>query len=735
MKHIYTFILALLLLLPFYSKSQCTQGTSAGTIIPQTTWQTQGITAGSPYYYNFFAAAGVTYTFTYCQGGGSYSGDPYLTVSNAGPTALQWNDDFCSLGSEVIWTCMTTGQHRIYLSGCCPCSNAPSATMAYRASQNSCSLNVQAVSGGNTVFPQICAGSSLMLTSNAISNYSWSNGATTPSITVSPTVNTVYTLTAMSPSNCIVASTIAVNVNTSSPVLSVNTISTNICLGMVIALQASGANTYTWNTGTANGGTIAPQTNTTYIVSGQNGCGTSTAAVNISVTPLQVVTIASPTIVCSGSSATINIAAAASNFTINPLGLTSQTGSFVVSPTIATIFTVTASNGTCAGTSTLSISTIPIPTVSIACSSSVTCAGAPITMTASGGISYTWNPGNLTTPIVTVSPNGPTLFSVVASNALGCTASANQVILTSVSPSVNVSSNANLICTGGNVILTASGAGSYSWSTGATTATISVSPNQTSIYTVTGTQNTCSDTKTISVAVFVPTLAISGPTAICKGQSASLTASPADSYTWSNGTPFSGISVSPSITTVYSVSALTSSGSISCPSTASVNLIVNPLPTITAVASKTSVCRGQSFTITASGASSYSWNTGATSSSLVTSSTLVANVNYTVSGTDANGCSNATVITIKVNSCIGIEETQNSGFSLFPNPNSGILQFKSDQKNNYTLRIHNSIGQVIFMSEVSSDARIDMRSYKSGLYYIEVLNGTIPVYKQNIIKE
>ncbi|MFZ9474397.1 MAG: T9SS type A sorting domain-containing protein, partial [Bacteroidia bacterium] len=94
-----------------------------------------------------------------------------------------------------------------------------------------------------------------------------------------------------------------------------------------------------------------------------------------------------------------------------------------------------------------------------------------------------------------------------------------------------------------------------------------------------------------------------------------------------------------------------------------------------------------------------------------------------------------TVITIKVNSCIGIEETQNSGFSLFPNPNSGILQFKSDQKNNYTLRIHNSIGQVIFMSEVSSDARIDMRSYKSGLYYIEVLNGTIPVYKQNIIKE
>jgi len=125
MKHIYTFILALLLLLPFYSKSQCTQGTSAGTIIPQTTWQTQGITAGSPYYYNFFAAAGVTYTFTYCQGGGSYSGDPYLTVSNAGPTALQWNDDFCSLGSEVIWTCMTTGQHRIYLSGCCPCSNAP----------------------------------------------------------------------------------------------------------------------------------------------------------------------------------------------------------------------------------------------------------------------------------------------------------------------------------------------------------------------------------------------------------------------------------------------------------------------------------------------------------------------------------------------------------------------------------------------------------------------------------
>lgn len=580
-----------------------------------------------------------------------------------------------------------------------------------------CSISIQAVSGGNTVSPQLCSGSNLTLTTNAISNFSWSNGATSSSIIVSPTVNTIYSLTATSPSNCIASSAISVTVSPGIPSLAVNASTNNICLGKTVTLTATGANTYTWTGGVINGSTVAPQTTTTYVVSGQNGCGTSTAAVTITVAPLQVMLIANPTLVCAGSPATINIAAAATSFTLNPLNQTSQTGSFVVTPTINTIYTITASDGTCAGVASISLSTKPIPTVNIVSSSTVSCVGAPITMTASGGISYTWNPGNLTTPVVTVSPTGPTLYSVVASNSVGCTSTANQVVLTSPSPTVTASSSSSLICSGSTVTLTANGASSYSWNTGGTTPLITLTPTQTSVYTVTGTFNTCTGTTTVQVNVFNPALSISGPTAICSGASASLVATPADSYTWSNGAPFSGINVSPTITTVYTLTTLTSTGSISCPATASFQLVVNTLPTITAVASKTSVCRGQSYTLTASGASSYSWNTGATTASIVASSTAVANVNYTVSGTDANGCSNSTFIVIKVNSCIGVDELQGENqFSVFPNPSTGNVNIKTSQL--HTIIITNELGQCVRKIQLNSDtSEIDLH-LPAGIYCI-----------------
>jgi len=343
--------------------------------------------------------------------------------------------------------------------------------------------------------------------------------------------------------------------------------------------------------------------------------------------------------------------------------------------------------------------------------------GAPITMTASGGISYTWNPGNLTTPAVTVSPAGPTLYSVVASNSVGCTATANQVVLTSPSPTVTASSSSSLVCSGSTVTLTANGASSYSWNTGGTTPVITLTPTQSTVYTVTGTFNTCTGTSTVQVNVFNPALSISGPTAICSGSSASLVASAADSYTWSNGAPFSGINVSPTVTTLYTLTTLTSTGSISCPASASFQLLVNSLPTITAIASKTSVCRGQSYTLTASGALSYSWNTGATTASIVASSTAVANVNYTVSGTDANGCLNTTFIVIKVNSCIGVNELQGeSQFSLFPNPSKGRFTITSSQSQVFIFT--NELGQcvrTVYIQPHESDLELQL---PAGIYNI-----------------
>ena len=574
----------------------------------------------------------------------------------------------------------------------------------------------------------LCAGQSVTLSTNAASGILWSTGGTGTSIVVSPSVTTTYSVSGTSTANCLASAAIQLTVNNSVPSLTVSSTGNTICLGQAVALTPTGALTYTWvNPGISSGIAFNPLATTVYTLLGQNGCGTSTALTTVSVAPLQVAAISSNSVVCASNPASLTAAAAATGFTWQPIGTTGA--NIVVSPSVATIYTVTASNGTCLGTATVAVNTNPNPTVTIAASSSVACSGSAVTMTASGGISYTWYPGGSNGASYTATPTSPTLYSVVASNSFGCSSWANQVVLTSPGPTLSVNASSSLVCSGTQVTLTAGGASSYSWNTGATTPVISDSPLSTTQYTVTGTSNNCSTTQTLQVSVFNPSMAISGPTAICRGQSASLTASPADSYTWSNGAPFVGISVSPTVSTVYSVAALTASGNISCPSSASVNLQVNPLPTLTAVASKTSVCRGQSFTLSASGASSYSWNTGANTASIVASSTLVANVNYTVSGTDANGCSNSTVITIKVNSCIGLEEVQSLRVSLFPNPSQGIFKLELNQAAN-ALSITDINGKTLWTEAGKTTYTINLMDYAKGIYILKVSgNGSSQYFK------
>ena len=539
----------------------------------------------------------------------------------------------------------------------------------------------------------ICTGGSVLLTASGAISYTWSTGSNNSTITVSPNTTTTYTLNGTGVSGCISSTVITINVSTGIPTLAVTSSTNQTCLGKTATLTATGALSYTWSNGVQNGVSFNPSVTTTYTVFGQNGCGTSSAVTSITVAPIPVQAIAGPSTICYGQASTLTAISGANQYTFAPLNYTANTGVLVVSPTVSTLYTITVSDGTCSGVAQVSLNVNPIPTVAIAASSSLACQGAAVTMTASGGTSYTWYPGGSNGTTYTATPSSPTLYSVVASNSFGCLAWGNQVVLTAPSPTVTISASNTLICAGTTISLTAGGATTYSWNSGATSASIIDAPVTTTVYAVTGYSNTCSNTKTVQVSVFNPTLAITGPTAICKGQTASLTASPADSYTWSTGSPFAGIVVNPSVTTVYSLSALTTSDNITCPSTASVQLVVNPLPTVTAVASKTSVCRGQSFTLTAGGASNYTWSTGATSASLVTSSTLVANVNYTLTGTDVNGCSSSTVITIKVNSCIGIEEQAKQVFNIYPNPSSGLIRIEAETETEIT--ITNALGQHI----------------------------------------
>jgi hypothetical protein len=140
-------------------------------------------------------------------------------------------------------------------------------------------------------------------------------------------------------------------------------------------------------------------------------------------------------------------------------------------------------------------------TTAISANSATICSGQSATLTASGATSYYWNPGNLTGASVLVNPLVTTVYSLTGTNG-PCTFGKNQATVTvKPAPFVSISGN-KIVCRGKTTNLSASGASSYSWSQGANTSTISVSPLITTSYTVNGTgANGCTAKAVITVSV------------------------------------------------------------------------------------------------------------------------------------------------------------------------------------------------------------------------------------------
>ncbi|MDP1799838.1 MAG: T9SS type A sorting domain-containing protein [Bacteroidota bacterium] len=145
----------------------------------------------------------------------------------------------------------------------------------------------------------------------------------------------------------------------------------------------------------------------------------------------------------------------------------------------------------------------PNPTVSITSGTTTICAGTPVSLTANGASTYTWNTA-ATTSSIAPSPTVSTTYTVIGESAGGCTATAVQAVSVNPSPAVSAVSSTTLLCVGQTASITASGANTYLWNTSATTTVITVSPSVTTVYTVTGTDALgCNASYTISQAVSV----------------------------------------------------------------------------------------------------------------------------------------------------------------------------------------------------------------------------------------
>ncbi|MCX6757296.1 MAG: T9SS type A sorting domain-containing protein [Candidatus Nomurabacteria bacterium] len=512
----------------------------------------------------------------------------------------------------------------------------------------------------------ICAGNSVSLGSNGATTYSWLpatglDHANVQHPVASPVTTTTYTVTGTT-SGCSNTATTTVTV-TSVPTVAVSGTVTN-CPGSSNQLSASGATSYVWlPAGTLSDPNIAnpvatPATTTTYTVIGSNGiCSATAQTVTVTITSNPPITITpSPSaIICNGSSVTLTM----TGVSIYELdGVPFNGNSTVVSPSATTTYTVTGSTSGCTGTSTATIQIVvnPVPTVTVSNDTSI-CSGSSITLHASGATTYSWMPGNHSGQSWSVTPSVGTTTYTVTGTTSGCSNTATVNVTVNQTPILSVDLPTT-ICFGTSITLSANGANSYNWMPGnLSSSSVTVSPNVTTTYTVTGSNGNCSGTpQTVEVTVIqtptpiITTASGTDSITICLGQTTTLTANQANvTYEWSPGGSFwnSNIfSVSPSGTTTYTVVETAGTIEHHCSvSTTAVVTVVSP-PVVTASASNASICNGSSTTLTVSGATTYSWNSGANIGPTWTVMP-VTGTTYTVTGSNGN-CSATSTVTVTV---------------------------------------------------------------------------------------
>jgi len=317
--------------------------------------------------------------------------------------------------------------------------------------------------------------------------------------------------------------------------------------------------------------------------------------------------------------------------------------------------TISFQNSICGGTASTTINILDNATLTLTPSPSVSvCNGnaATISVTPAGGVTpytYQWSNNGGTTQSISIAPNATTTYTVTVADACGQSATA-QITVNVGSVTANAGNN-QIICMGQSVNLTAYGGVNYLWSNAATTQSINVTPNVSTTYTVTVSDNNgCSDTDDVFVTVNPLPNAHAGPDVfICPNTSTQLNASGGATYIWNPSASLSNGQIAnpiaqPSVTTTYIVLATDANG---CTQTDNVVVNIYNPPTASA-GSNTAICIGNNTTLTASGGTSYLWSTNDNAPSIIV--TPVVTTTYLLTVTDNNGCTDTDQVVVTVNS-------------------------------------------------------------------------------------
>lgn len=366
-----------------------------------------------------------------------------------------------------------------------------------------------------------------------------------------------------------------------------------------------------------------------------------TGTFNVTTTGVAITTSATANTICSGQSVTLS-ASGAPNITWN----NGVQNNVPFSPTATTTYTATADDGSgCTGTATqtITVNTVAAAPVINASGSLAICGSGSVTLTSSYATGNTWSTGE-TTQSITVSTAGSYTVTYAASGFCSATSAPSVVTVGSTPAAPVITPNGpTTFCEGGSVTLTSSQASGNTWSTNATSQTINVTTTNTYQLTYTNANGCTSAPVSILVTVQAAPPVSAGPDqTVCAGSTVTLLGSGAASYSWTGGIT-NGVSFPISSQATFEV---TGTGSNGCTNTDQVTIFVNNAPNVSAGPDRI-ICNGQTITLNGSGASSYDWDNGAVNG--VAFTPVLGTTTYTVTGTNAGGCTAQDQMTVTVN--------------------------------------------------------------------------------------